>query len=149
METSQLRRLRFIEGLVMNIPFLLVLMIVFVVPLYLRVSPRLIAGLLLMQVLASLIFSRSLRNLFYVRIFPFMKPLWDYDQQKSASDKWIKWSGRFFNALVVIGLIFVVIYPPSFPEHVDWLSLKYTIAGSLIGYNIGIVWKAFTEKFDY
>ncbi|WP_298199984.1 hypothetical protein [Desulfosporosinus sp.] len=75
-----------------------------------------------------------------------MKPLWDYDQQKFVSDKWIKWSRRFFNALVIIGLIFVVIYPPPFPEHINWLSLKYTIAGSLIGYNIGMLWSVFTEK---
>lgn len=149
MEISQLRRLRFIEGLIMNIPFIIVLMMIFVVPLYLGISSRLTASLILMQVLCSIVFSQRLSNLFYVRIFPFMKPLWDYDQQKFVSDKWIKWSSRFFNALMVIGLIFVVIYPPPFPDQINWLSLKYTIVGSLIGYNIGMLWSAFTEKFNY
>lgn len=147
METSQLRRLRFIEGMIMNIPLVLVLTMIFV-PLHLGLPPRLTASLILMSVLCSIVFSRRLSNLFYVRIFPFMKPLWDYDQQKFFSDKWIKWSSRVFNALVVIGLIFVVIYPPQFPERINWLSLKYTIVGSLIGYNIGMVWSVLTEKFN-
>lgn len=151
METSQLRRLRFIEGLIINIPYMLVVMLIFVMPLYLGMSSRLTASLLLMIVLCSIVFSRRMSSLFYVRIFPFMKPLWDYDQQKLISDKWIKWrrNCRFFNALLVIGIIFIVIYPPPFPERINWLSLRYTILGSLIGYNIGMVWNVFTEKFDY
>lgn len=76
-----------------------------------------------------------------------MKSLWDYNQQKSVSDKWIKWRSKFINALVVSGLIFVIIYSSPFPERIDWLLLKYTVAGSLIGYNIGMVWNGFTEKF--
>lgn len=147
METSQLRRLRFIEGLIMNILLILELIMIFIVPLYLEISPRFTVSLLLVLFLCFIVFSRRLNSFFYVRVFPFMKPLWDYEQQKSFSDKWIKWRSRFINALVVIGLIFVIIYSSPFPERIDWLLLKYIIAGSLIGYNIGMVWNVFTERF--
>ncbi|KGK91790.1 hypothetical protein DP73_01805 [Desulfosporosinus sp. HMP52] len=147
METSQLRKLRFIEGLIMNIVYVLSLMLIFVGPMYLGISPRLMASLLLLMTLGSIVFSRRLGSFFYNKIFPFMKPLWDYDQQKFVSEG-IKWGRRLVESLTVIGLIYLVIYPWPFPERINWLSLKYSMLGCLTGYNIGMVWNVFTEKFD-
>ncbi|GEM_PF-6918399 len=76
-----------------------------------------------------------------------MKPLWDYEKQRLTSDKSIR-NDRIFIVIVIIGFIFVMIYPPSMPKQINWESLRYSLSGSLIGFNIGIVWKTLTEKFD-
>jgi len=80
-----------------------------------------------------------------------MKPLWDYEQQKLISDKWIKWrrNGRYFNYILMFVLIIIIIFPPPMPRRFNWEMIKYSLSGSLIGYNIGMVWKILTEKFYY
>lgn len=149
MDTSLLRKLRFFEGVIMNIPFLLTLLLFSVMPIYLGMSSRLTASFVLSLLLCSMIFGQGLYRLLYVRIFTFMKPLWDYEQQKLISDKWKQWrrNRRYFNYILIIGLIIVVIFPPPMPQQINWKIIKYSVSGSLVGYNIGTLWKVLTEKF--
>ena len=148
--TSHLRRLRFIEAVISNIPFALVLFLFFVMPVYMGLSTRVTASLILVLLLCDVKFSLRLKRLFYVRLFPFMKPLWDYEQQRLTSDKSRRNDRifRVFIVIVIIGFIFVMIYPPQMPKQINWESLRYSLSGSLIGFNIGMVWKTMTEKFD-
>lgn len=150
-DTSLLRRLRFIEGVLFNIPFILVVLTILPMPLYLGISQRLTAVFVLVLFSCSIRFGHRLNNLFYVRLFPCLKPLWDYEQQKLISDKWIKWrrNSRVFNAIMIIGLILFALYLPPMLKQINWESLWCSITGSLIGYNIGMVWKVLTEKFYY
>lgn len=151
MDKSLLRKLRFFEGVIMNITFLSTLLLFFVMPIYLGISFRLTASFALSLLLCSKIIGQRLYRLLYVRIFTFMKPLWDYEQQKLISDKWIKWrrNGRYFNYILMFVLIIIIIFPPPMPRRFNWEMIKYSLSGSLIGYNIGMVWKILTEKFYY
>ena len=150
MDTSLLRKLRFIEGLIMNVPLLLVLLIIFPMPMYLGVSIRLTFNFVLILFLCAIMFRQRLGNLLYVRILPFMKPLWEYEQQKFTSDKWAKWrrNRRYLNAFLIISTwLFIMIYPsPSpLPRQINW----YSIIGSFVGLNIGMVWNVLTEEFYF
>ena len=146
MDTSLLRRLRFIEGVLMNIPLLLVLWLISAMPLYLGVPLRLTFNFILILFLCSILFRQRLGNLLYVRIFPFMKPLWEYEQRKFISDKWIKWrrNRRYFNAFLIITTwIFIMVIPSPPPRQIDW----HFITGSFVGFNIGMVIYVLKEEF--
>lgn len=147
MHKRLLRRLRLIESIFANISFLIILLLFLVMPLYIGLSSRITASLILVLCLCSVKFSQRLKRLFHVRLFPFMKPLWDYEQQKLTSDK-SRRNDRIFIVIVIIGFIFVMIYPPPMPKQINWELLRYSLSGSLIGFNIGMVWKTLTEKFD-
>ncbi|EHQ88639.1 hypothetical protein [Desulfosporosinus youngiae] len=147
MHKQLLRRLRLIEGIFANIPFLIGMLLFWVMPLYIGLSSRVIMSLIFVLFLCSVIFTQRVKRLIYVRLLPFMKPLCDYEQQKPASDK-SRRKDRIFTVIVIISFIFVMVYPPSIPKQINWEPLKYSISGSLIGLNIGMVWKALTEKFD-
>jgi len=147
-DTSLLRRLRFMEGVIMNIPILLVLLLIFPMPMYLGVSPRLTFNFVLILFLCCIMFRQRLGNLFYVRVFPFMKPLWEYEQQKFISDKWKKRrrNSRYFNAFIIISTwIFVMISPSPLPRQINW----YPIISPIGVFNFGIIWNCFTEEFYY
>lgn len=149
-DTSLLRKLRFFEGVIMNVPMLLTLLIIFPMPMYIGVSVRITFNFVLILFLCAIMFRRKLGNLLYVRILPFMKPLWEYEQQKFISDKWKKWrrNRRYFNAFIIISTwFFIMIYPsPSpMPREINW----YSFICSLVGYNFAIVWNALTEEFYY
>jgi len=148
--TRHLRRLRFIEAVISNIPFALVLFLFFVMPVYMGLPTRVTASLILVLFLCDVKFSQRLRRFLYVRLLPFMKPLWDYEQQRLTSDKSRRNNRifRIFIVIVIIGFIFVMLYPPPMPKQINWESLRYSLSGSLIGINIGMVWKTLTEKFD-
>lgn len=152
-DTSLLRKLRFFEGVIMNVPMLLVLLLIFPMPMYLGVSIRLTFNFMLILFLCSIMFRQRLGNLFYIRLLPFMKPLWEYEQQKLISDKWTKWrrNRRYLNAfIIIVTWLFIMIYPfPSptpLPRQINWW---YLIIGSLVGTNIGMIWNVFTEEFYY
>lgn len=151
MDTSLLRRLRFFECVIMNIPLLTVWFLLIAMPMYLELSQRLTFSFVLMLLSCSIIFRQRLGNLFYLRIFPFMKPLWEYEQQKFVSDKRTKWrhNRRYVNAfnasLIIILWIVIMIYPPPLPRQVNW----YLIIGNIVGMNIGMVLRALTEEFYY
>ncbi len=137
--TSLLRKLRFFERVIMNIPFLLTWFLIFVMPMYFGVSQRLTFSFLLMFSLFSVIFGQRLGNLLYVRIFAFMKPLWEYEQQKSVSDKW----KYVFAFLIIFIWIFVVIYPPPMPRQINWdFIICYLVVFNIVG-----VLRVLTEKF--
>ncbi|WP_047811356.1 hypothetical protein [Desulfosporosinus acididurans] len=144
--TRHLRRLRFIEAVILNIPFILVLFLYCVMPINLGFSQRITTSLVLALVLWSIKFGKSLNNLYYCSILPFMKPLWEYEQQKLISDKGIKRrrKQKYGNALIIIGLIIIIIFPLPMPRQFNW----YSFSGSLIGYNIGMMLRVFTEEFD-
>jgi len=144
--TRHLRILRFIEAVISNIPFILVLFFYCVMPIDLGFSQRITTSLVLVLFLCSIKFSQWLNHLLYVRIFPFMKPLWEYEQQKLISDKWIKRrrKQKYGNALIIIGLIIIIIFPLPMPSQFNW----YSFSGCLIGYNIGMMLRVFTEEFD-
>ncbi|HEY8910255.1 MAG TPA: hypothetical protein VIM51_08245 [Desulfosporosinus sp.] len=147
MDISILRRLRFIEGLMANLPLLIVFLL-FEAPFYLGVSVRITFNVVLILFLCAIKFRQGLGNLLYVRIFPFMKPLWEYEQQKFISDKWIKWrrNRRYFNAFVIIiTWLFIMLYPSPMPRQINW----YTLIGSLVGFNIGMVIYVLGEEFYY
>jgi len=146
-DISILRRLRFIEGLMANLPLLIVFLL-FEAPFYLGVSVRITFNVVLILFLCAIKFRQGLGNLLYVRIFPFMKPLWEYEQQKFISDKWIKWrrNRRYFNAFVIIiTWLFIMLYPSPMPRQINW----YTLIGSLVGFNIGMVIYVLGEEFYY
>lgn len=148
MDTSLLRRLKFIEGFLMNIPLLLVWWLLSAMPLYFGVSLRLTFNFILILFLCSILFRRRLGNLLYVRIFPFMEPLWEYEQQKFISEKWIKWrrNRRYFNAFLIIATwIFIMLSPSPLPRQLDWNF----ITGSFVGFNIGMVIYVLREEFYY
>lgn len=139
--TSHLRRLRFIEAVISNIPFALVLFLFFVMPVYMGLSTRVTASLILVLLLCDVKFCLRLKR---------RKPLWDYEQQRLTSDK-LRRNDRIFRVfivIVIIGFIFVMIYSPQMPKQINWESLRYSFSGSLIGFNIGMVLKTMTEKFD-
>lgn len=144
--TRHLRILRFIEAFMSNIPFILVLFFYCVMPINLGFSQRITTSLVLVLFLWSIKFGKSLNNLFYCRIFPFMKPLWEYEQHKLISDKGTKRrrKQRYFNAFMIIGLIIIIIFPLPMPRQFNW----YSFSGCLIGYNIGMMLRVFTEEFD-
>lgn len=148
--TGHLRRLRFIEAVISNIHFALVLFLFFVMPVYMGLPTRVTASLILMLFLSDIKFGKSLKRFLYVRLFPLMKPLWDYEQQRLTSDKSRRndMIYRVFIVTVIIGFIFVMIYPPPMPKQINWESLRYSLSGSLIGFNIGMILKTMTEKFD-
>lgn len=148
MDTSLLRRLRFIEGVLMNIPLLLVWWLLLAMPLYFGVSSRLTFNTILILFLFSILYRQRLGNILYVRIFPFMEPLWEYEQKKFISDKWIKWrrNRRYFNAFLIIATwIFIMIVPSPPPRQIDW----HFFIGSIVGFNIGMVIYVFIEEFYY
>lgn len=144
--TSHLRRLRFFEGVILNIPSVLVLFVLCVMPINFGFPQRISTSFVLALVLFCIKFGQWLNNLFYCRIFPFMKPLWEYEQQKLISDKWTKRRRRqrYFNALIIIGLIIILIFPLPMPRQFNW----YSFSGWLIGYNIAMMLRVFTEEFN-
>lgn len=144
--TSHLRKLRFLETVILNIPFVLVLFLFCVMPINLGFSQRITTSFVLALVLCSIKFGQWINNLFYIRIFPFMKPLWEYEQQKLISDKWIKRrrKQKYGNALIIIVLIIIIIFPFPMPRQFNW----YSFSGCLIGYNIAMMLRVFTENFN-
>lgn len=147
MHKRLLRGLRLIEGIFENIPFLIVVLLILVMPVYIGLSSRVTASVIFVLFLGFVKFRYSLKKLFYVRLLPFMKPLWDYEQQRPVSDK-SRRNDWIVIVIVIIGFIFVMIYPPPMPKEINWVALKYSLSGSLIGINIGMIWKTLTEKFD-
>jgi hypothetical protein len=149
-KSSHLRRLRFIEAVISNIPFALVLFLFFVMPVYMGLPTRVTASLILVLFLCDIKSGKRLKKFLYVSLLPFMKPLWDYEQQRLTSYKSRRNDSIFkvFIVIVIIGFIFVMIYPPPMPKQINWESLRYSLSGSLIGLNIGMVLKTLTEKFD-
>jgi hypothetical protein len=126
--TSYLRRLRFIEAVISNIPFALVLFLLFVMPVYMGLPTRITASLILVFFLVDIKFSQRLRRFLCFRLLPFIKPLWEYEQQKLTSKKSRRKNGiRIFIIIVIIGYIFVMLHPPQMPKQINWESLWHSL----------------------